>query len=190
MGSENATPYITDSMGRKQYPLYINESGLYALIINSNLPSAKKFKHWVTSEVIPSLRKNGGYIVGQENMSDEQLISNALVVANRILAERDAKIKELSPKAEYFDKLVSRNLLTNFRDTAKELHISPKTFVQWLEDKEYIYRDINNKIKPYADYVKSGLFEEKDFTAYNGYSDVQTLITVKGKETFRLLLEV
>lgn len=59
MGSQNATPYITDTLGRKQYPTWINESGLYSLILSSKLQSAKKFKHWVTAEVLPSIRKNG-----------------------------------------------------------------------------------------------------------------------------------
>lgn len=61
MGAPNATPYILDSLGRKQYPVYINESGLYALIFGSKLESAKRFKHWVTSEVLPAIRKTGGY---------------------------------------------------------------------------------------------------------------------------------
>lgn len=62
VGSQNATPYIQDALGRKQYPTWINESGLYALILSSKLPTAKKFKHWVTAEVLPSIRKNGGYL--------------------------------------------------------------------------------------------------------------------------------
>ena len=61
MGSQNTTPYILDSMGRKQYPTFINESGLYALIFGSKLESAKRFKRWVTSEVLPSIRKTGSY---------------------------------------------------------------------------------------------------------------------------------
>ena len=61
VGSQNATPSIKDSMGRKQYPTWINESGLYALIFGSKLESAKRFKHWVTSDVLPAIRKTGGY---------------------------------------------------------------------------------------------------------------------------------
>ncbi len=63
MGSQNATPSITDTLGRKQYPTFINESGVYSLILGSKLESAKKFKRWVTSEVLPSLRKTGTYTV-------------------------------------------------------------------------------------------------------------------------------
>lgn len=63
MGSQNATPSITDNLGRKQFPTFINESGVYSLILGSKLESAKKFKRWVTSEVLPSLRKTGTYTV-------------------------------------------------------------------------------------------------------------------------------
>lgn len=90
------------------------------------------------------------------------------------------------PKADYFDALVERNLLTNFRDTAKELHVKPKDFVMWLIEKKFIYRDSKNHLKPYAEHSPD-LFELKEFS--NGKkAGVQTLITPKGRETFRLLL--
>lgn len=63
MGVQNVTPSITDSLGRKQYPTLINESGLYSLVLSSKLPTAKKFKHWVTSDVLPTIRKTGKYAV-------------------------------------------------------------------------------------------------------------------------------
>ena len=69
MGCQNATPSVTDSMGRTQYPVWINESGLYSLILSSKLEKAKPFKHWVTAEVLPTIRKTGGYInQGQEDL--------------------------------------------------------------------------------------------------------------------------
>ena len=85
---------ITDSLGREQETIIVNESGMYALILCSKLPSAKKFKHWVTSEVLPSIRKNGGYIAGQESLSDEELLSKALIVAQNKIRERDALIQK------------------------------------------------------------------------------------------------
>ena len=99
------------------------------------------------------------------------------------------KVKEQEPKARYFDNLVDSKLLTTFRDTAKEFHISPKELTQWLTDNGYIYRDRHKIIKPYEQHRKSGLFQMKDFSTPYGYSNVQTYITVKGKETFRLLME-
>lgn len=173
----------------------INESGLYSLCFSSKLEGAKRFKRWVTSEVLPSIRKNGGYLAGQDQLTPEELMAKALLYANKTLAERDARISELTvqnqaliPKAMYFDELVDRNLLTNFRETAKELGIPPKQFVNWLIEKKYVYRDAKGKILPREDKKNEGLFEVKeaknDKTKWSG---VQTLITPKGRETFRLL---
>lgn len=173
---------------------FIPESDLYRLVFGSKLPSAEKFTDWVTSEVLPSIRKNGGYIAGQEQLTPQELMAKALLVANKTLADREARISELTvqnnimaPKAEYFDELVDRNMLTSFRDTAKELGIKPKAFVDWLLAKKFIYRDQKNKLMPRED-KNNGLFDVKeaknDKTQWCG---VQTLITPKGRETFRLL---
>lgn len=95
-------------------------------------------------------------------------------------------IEEMTPKADYFDALVDNNLLTNIRDTAKQLHVKQTAFTKWLIENNFCYRDVRGKIKPYAD--KMEYFELKEFTTDWGHSDTQTLITPKGKEAFRLLL--
>ncbi|ALP05075.1 Phage antirepressor protein KilAC domain protein [Clostridioides difficile] len=92
----------------------------------------------------------------------------------------------MKPKADYFDALVERNLLTNIRDTSKELGVKEKVFVLWLIEKKYCYRDLKGKIKPYSN--KMQYFELKEFTTPYGHSDTQTLINPKGREAFRLLL--
>ena len=184
---------ITTQFGVKETTI-INESGLYSLILSSKLPTAKQFKRWVTSEVLPSIRKNGGYIAGQEQLTPSELMAKALLVANKTLAERDARISELTvqnaimqPKAEYFDELVDRNLLTSFRETAKQLGVEEKKFISFLMEKKYIYRDKKAKLMPYAD-KNNGLFEVKEcFNEKTKWSGTQTLITPKGRETFRLL---
>ena len=95
----------------------------------------------------------------------------------------------MQPKADYFDQLVDRNLLTNLRDTAKELHIRQKDFVAFLLDKRYMFRDPKGKLMPYAKHVDSGIFEIKEFVNQKtGFSSNQAQITPKGRETFRLLL--
>lgn len=179
----------------------INESGLYSLILSSKLPNAKAFKKWVTSEVLPSIRKHGGYISGQAEMSPEELMARALQVAQKTLEEREARIslltaensvltvekQMLQPKADYFDELVDRNLLTNFRETAKQLSIKQNDFVNFLLEKKYVYRDKRGKLMPYAD-RNTGLFEIKEcFNEKTQWCGTQTLITPKGRETFRLL---
>lgn len=191
---EVSQTYLTDSIGRKQETTVINESGLYSVILRSDKPEAKPFRKWVTSEVLPSIRKNGGYIAGQEQMTPEELMAKALLVANKTLAERDARISELTvqntimqPKAEYFDELISRNTLTNFRETAKELGISEKAFIRFLIDKKYIFRNQRGKLMPYAD-RSDGWFEVKEcYNEKTNWSGIQTLVTPKGREAFRLL---
>lgn len=183
-----------DTLGGVQELTIINESGLYSLILSSKLPTAKQFKRWVTSEVLPSIRKNGGYIAGQEQLTPSELMAKALLVANKTLAEREARISELKvqnaimqPKAEYFDELVDRNLLTSFRETAKQLGVEEKKFISFLMEKKYIYRDKKAKLMPYAD-KNNGLFEVKEcFNEKTKWSGTQTLITPKGREKFRLL---
>lgn len=184
-----------DTLGGKQEMTVINESGLYNVILRSDKPEAKPFRKWVTSEVLPSIRRTGGYIAGQENLTPEELMAKALMVAQKTLAEREARIADLTvqnqimqPKASYFDELVERGTLTNFRETAKQLGIPPKRFVAFLMEKKYVYRDKRGKLLPY-EAKNDGLFELKE--SYNDktqWSGTQTLITPKGRETFRLLM--
>lgn len=191
---EVSQAHLIDSMGRSQEMTIISESGLYNVILRSDKPEAKPFRKWVTAVVLPSIRKNGGYIAGQEELSPQELMAKALLVAQKTLTDRDARINELTaqnqimqPKAEYFDELVARNLLTNFRETAKELGIKEKDFIGWLLDHRYVYRDQKNKLMPYAA-KNNGLFEVKEGKGrHNDWAGTQTLITPKGRETFRLL---
>lgn len=104
----------------------------------------------------------------------------------KVIEKQSEVIGEMAPKAEYFDALVDNNLLTNIRDTAKELGVKERIFTEWLIQKNLCYRDKKRKIKPYANKMK--YFELKEFTTAWGHSDTQTLITPRGKETFRLLL--
>ena len=180
----------------EQNMIVINESGLYSLILSSKLPNAKEFKRWVTSEVLPSIRKYGGYIAGQQYLSPEELMARALVVAQNTLAERDKRISELTvhnqimqPKADYFDELVDRSLLTGIRETAKELGVKPKEFVSLLLTWKYLYRTQSGKLMPYQIHVDAGLFELKEcYNEKTQWSGTQTLVTPKGRETFRLLI--
>lgn len=119
----------------------------------------------------------------------EQVMARALKVADQTIASLKLEVSEMKPKADYFDDLVDRNLLTSFRDTAKEFQIKESVFIKWLIDNNYIYRDSKKKIRPYATSMNKGLFELKEFSSrYSNHADAQTLITPKGRETFRLLL--
>lgn len=128
--------------------------------------------------------------------SPEMIMKRALEIANSRVKKLQINVANLTvdneimrPKAEYFDELVDRNLLTNIRDTAKELKVKQKDFVNFLLDKKYLYRDKSGKLLPYAKHADSGLFELKEFVNdKTGFSSIQTLVTPKGKETFRLLI--
>lgn len=182
------------SGGQVREMIAINESGLYNVILRSDKPEAKPFRKWVTAEVLPSIRKHGGYLAGQEAMSPEELMAIALLLAQKTIEARDARISALTvqnqimaPKAEYFDAIVDRNLLTNFRETAKQLGVGEKVFIRFLLDQKFIYRDQKGKLQPYAE-KNTGLFELKEcLNEKTGWGGVQTLITPKGRETFRLL---
>lgn len=173
---------------------FISEGNVYRLIAHSKLPGAERFEKWVFDEVLPSIRKNGAYMT--EDVLEQALASPDFLIelATRLKTEK-AKNAQLTvsnqimqPKADYFDMLVDRNLLTGIRDTAKELGVRQNDFVRFLLDKGYLYRSKKGKLRPYATYVDSGLFEMKEFVNdKTGYTDTQTMITPKGKETFRLL---
>ena len=166
----------------------INESGLYSLILSSKLPSAKRFKHWVTKEVLPSIRKNGGYFAGQEKLTNEEILAKAMLVANNVIEEKNQKIKELEPKANYYDQLVDKNLLTNFRNTAKQLNIPQKAFIDFLIANDFVYRDKHQRLLPYSRKNK-GYFEVKEWISEDGrLVGIQTLITPKGRNYFLVLL--
>ena len=165
---------------------YINEQNLYKVIMRSDKPQAEPFQDWVCGEVLPSIRKTGEYSVKKALPKTYLEALKELVVvveANEMLSLEN---KSMKPKAEYFDNLVDRNLLTNIRDTAKQIGIKEKDFVNYLLENKYMYRDKKKQLRPYAEHVSS-LFQIKDYEN-NGHTGQQVLLTPKGKETFRLLV--
>lgn len=196
---EKAGWQITTQFGVKETTI-INESGLYSLILSSKLPTAKKFKHWVTSEVLPTIRKHGAYMT-PETLQEAILNPDMMIqLCQQLKAEQDknAALKVVNsrltvdnqimqPKADYFDELVERNLNTGIRETAKLLGIDQKEFVAFLLNKKYLYRDKRGRLMPYMD-KNNGLFEVKEcFNDKTNWAGTQVLITPKGRETFRLL---
>lgn len=175
-------------------PEYISENIFYRLAMKAKNETAKAFQALIADEILPSIRKTGGYIAGQQDMTPEELMAKAMKVADHILAARDARIANLTvqnqimaPKADYFDELVERNTLTNFRETANQLGISQKKFIDFLLERKYLYRDKRGKLMPYAD-KNDGLFEIKEcFNDKTKWAGTQTLVTPKGREAFRLL---
>lgn len=194
------TKRSTPISGKMQGINFIPEGDVYRLITHSKLSAAEKFEKWVFDEVLPTIHKHGAYmtpetleaaILNPDTMiklctalKDEQDKRKALEVAN---AELVVEKQIMQPKADYFDELVDRNLLTSFRETAKQLEVKEKELIGFLLEKKYIYRDEKGKLQPYAD-KNNGLFEVKEcFNEKTKWSGTQTLVTPKGRETFRLL---
>ncbi len=154
----------------------INESGLYSLILSSKLQSAKEFKRWVTSEVLPSVRKHGAYMT-QETIENVLLNPDTIItLAKQLKAER-AKVAELQPKADYFDTVANSSGLTNLRETAKVFGVREKDFIKFIERTRLCYRNSQSKLIPYAEYLDKKWFEVKEVTYGPSDSPRTTLYT-------------
>lgn len=169
-----------DTLGGTQDLTVINESGLYSLILSSKLPEAKKFKRWITSEVIPSIRKNGGYIANQENLTDDELLTRAVLVAQRKIAERDERIKALEtdtqrmkPKEIFADAVATSQTSILVGDLAKMLRqngldIGGTRLFEKLRDEGYlIKRKGTDWNMPTQKAMDLGLFEIKEHVHLN-----------------------
>ena len=170
--------------GGKQKMTIINESGLYALIFGSKLESAKRFKHWVTSEVLPSIRTNGGYILNQDKLSDEELLSKALLVADRVIKSKEEKLKAQEKQLQKQEPLVTFALsvsktdtLISITDYANLLSVGRNKLFKFLRSNKILK---SNNL-PYQKYLNQGYFEVKELLLKSYIPYAQTFITGKGQ---------
>lgn len=180
--------------------LFITEGDIYRLIMKSKLPSAEKFERWVMEEVLPSIRKNGGYIAGQETLSDEELMAKALLVANNKIAERDkiieqkqARIEQMKPKEIFADAVSASHTSILVGDLAKLIcqngyQIGQKRLFDWLRANGYLIKTGSSYNMPTQRYVEQGLFEIKESNLVNPDGSVRitktTKVTGKGQVYF------
>lgn len=176
--------------GGEQEMSIINESGLYAGVFCSSLDSAKSFKHWVTSEVLPSIRKNGGYIANQEKMTPEQIVANALIVANNIILQKDKQIEEMKTKAEFFDAVADSKTAISMNEVAKVLSIKGygrNKLFEFLRDSKVLDR----WNVPYQRYIDAGWFrviEQKYQKNGEPVVTTKTLVYQKGVDGIRKMI--
>ena len=167
----------------------INESGLYSLILGSKLPQAKQFKKWVTAEVLPSIRKHGGYFKGQETMTDEELLSKALLVAKSQIDEKNKQIEQMRPKEIFADAVATSKTSILIGELAKMLRqngveIGQNRLFTWLRDNGYlIKRNGTDYNMPTQSAMEKGLFEIKEtvISHSDGHSTVNKTPKVTGK---------
>lgn len=191
-----------DTPGGKQNIVIINESGLYSLIFSSKLDSAKRFKHWVTAEVLPAIRKTGEYSMKKESEPPKkQERPNSYMIEDQIERAKvwieeqeeklalESKVEELVPKAEAFDKWIDSQLVVNLRDAAKQIGISQTQFTGWLLDNGYVYRTSWGELRPKERYAHSDLFAMRSYQ--NGrWQGLQTCVTPRGLATFKTILDM
>lgn len=183
-----------------QDALFIPEGDVYRLIMRSKLPAAEKFEAWVMDEVLPSIRKNGGYIAGQETLSDEELLSKALMVAqrkidekNELIAMQDSRIQEMRPKEIFADAVSASHTSILIGDLAKLIcqngyQIGQKRLFEWLRENNFLIKSGASRNMPQQRYVEQGLFEVKESNIQNPDGSVRitrtTKVTGKGQVYF------
>lgn len=194
MGERNVTPSITDKLGRVQYPVFINESGLYALIFGSKLDKAKEFKHWVTSEVLPQIRKTGGYIPIEKDDDDLTIMAKALNIMqntleqkDELLAKKEEVISKQKPLVDFANTVSATPTMVDMKTMAKllekenqDIHMGRNKLFAWLRKEGYLMSDNT----PYERYVKQGIFKltESEVETKNGNKLItKTYVTGKGQ---------
>lgn len=176
-----------DTPGGEQEMTVVNESGLYNVILRSDKPEAKPFRKWVTSEVLPSIRKNGGYIANQENLTPEQIVANALIVAQNIISQKDKQIEQMKPKAEFFDAVADSRTAISMNEVSKVLGIKGygrNNLFEFLRKNGILDR----WNVPYQRYIDCGWFrviEQKYTIRGEPCVTTKTLVYQKGVDAIR-----
>ena len=181
----------TPTSSGEQVMLFVNESGLYALILSSKLPTAREFKHWVTSEVLPAIRRQGGYMVARAEESDEVIMARAMLIMQATLERRDKEIARLQPRAEYADRVLdsvscftTTQLAKGMGMTAQELNrLLCLHGIQYGQSGQYML---------YAPYARQGLATNRVHAYHDMFGAVHTtsslVWTERGREFIYQLL--
>ena len=188
---DSAKRGVIDSLGRKQQAIFINESGLYALILSSKLESAKRFKYWVTSEVLPSIRKQGGYMVARPEETDEEILARALQIMQAAVLRRDEEIARLKPRAEYADHVLDSITCITTTQLAKELGMTAQELNRRLCELHVQYWQ-SGQYMLYAEYARQGFAKSRTrtHTVVDGtvLTEVYLVWTERGRDFIHRLL--
>lgn len=190
MGERNVTPSIKDSLGREQYPIFINESGLYSLVLSSKLPNAKAFKRWITTEVIPTIRKHGAYMTA-EKVEEALLNPDVLIkLATELKQEREqrimaqAQIEADRPKVIFADAVAASQTSILVGEMAKLLRqngvqIGRDRLFEWLRNNGYLIKKGSDRNMPTQRSMENKWFEIKETTINNPDGSIRISKTPK-----------
>ena len=187
---KQASRFVT---GGQQYNMtVINESGLYALILSSKQESAKRFKRWVTGEILPSIRKHGGYMTVQPDESDEVILARALQIMQATLQRRDEQIARLKPRADYADRVLDSISCFTVTQIAKELNMTGHDLNMLLCSYKIQYAQSGQYLL-YADYARQGLAKNRTFSCESKDGTLHTCTylvwTERGRNFIHQLLD-
>ena len=173
--------------GGKQSVPIINESGLYSLVLSSKLPSAKRFKRWVTSEVLPAIRQTGGYIPTAPGMSDMEILSRAIQISQATIERQKKQLEAQTPKVLFADSVAASDNTILINDLAKLLHqngvdIGGTRLFQWMRENGYLVKRKGTDYNmPTQRSMELGLFRIKETT--HAHSDGHISISRTPKVT-------
>lgn len=204
----NSIP-LTDKLGREQHAIFINEQNMYRLIMRSDKPQAEPFQDWVCGEVLPQIRKTGGYIPVSADDDDMTIMAKALRIMQRTLEEKDnlieqkdahideleetigeqkVEIRKLAPKAEAFDKMTRSDSTYTARQLAKEFgYSSPQALYKRLIELKVLFHQ-SNTYMPYKDWADKGFFSYRTHTIERSDGSVETHTYLVFTEKFRTLI--
>lgn len=182
---------IATKQGNMSEMVLIPEGDIYRLIIRSKLSSAERFERWVFDEVLPAIHHNGGYIMGQENLSDSELMAKAILVAqktiehkNQIIEQQKAKIEADRPKTIFADAVSTSHTSILIGDLAKLIcqngvQTGQKRLFQWMRENGYLMKTVASYNMPMQRYIEQGLFEVKESSVQNPDGSVRVTRTTK-----------
>ena len=182
---------IVDNLGRTQQATFVNEDGLYDTILESRKPQAKLFRKWVTGEVLPSIRKQGGYMVVRPDESDEVIMARALQIMQATLQRRDEQIAMLKPRADYADHVLDSITCITTTQLAKELDMTAQELNRLLCEMHIQYWQSGQYLL-YADYARQGYAKNRTHShrGHDGMLRTNTYLvwTERGKHFIHQLL--
>ena len=187
---------ILDSLGRIQQTTFVNEDGLYDVILDSRKPSARAFRKWVTSEVLPQIRKTGGYIPTKDAdgrpLTDLEIVCLAFKIQQRTIEEQHKLIDELAPKAEYADEVLDSVSCYTTTQIAKELGMTVYDLTRELIGRKVMYKQ-SGQYMLYAEYARKGYARSRTHlhrdSEGNVYTEMYLVWTEEGREFIHHLIE-
>ena len=180
----------------KSQAIFINESGLYSLVLSSKLPQARVFKHWVTSVVLPAIRKTGGYIPTKDakgrKLTDLEVVCLAVKIQQRTIEEQHKLIEEMAPKAEYADEVLDSVSCYTTTQIAKEMGMTVYDLTRELIGRKVMYKQ-SGQYMLYAEYARKGYARSRTHlhrdSEGNVYTEMYLVWTEEGREFIHRLIE-